>query len=146
MSTTPSQILLLFSFCSNSKPDYFSPTALEKNEMTIFEEAASNSFTPFSSHPGNVKCKSILCASADTETAGSPVNAIPELELPILDMRWVLILRWAPRDLTEIKRRKKKTKKPPSAFTPIKLVQTMAWDLPSLTEAHQGPISCLWGN
>lgn len=62
MSTTPSQILLLFSFYSNSKPDYFSSTDLEKNEMTIFEEAASSSFPPFSSHPGNVKCKSILSA------------------------------------------------------------------------------------
>lgn len=90
MSTTPSQIPL-FSFYSNSKPDYFSSTALEKNEMTIYEEAASISLAPFSSHPGNVKCKSILFTSADT--VGSPVNTISVLELPILDMRWVLILR-----------------------------------------------------
>lgn len=61
--------------------------------MTIFEEAARTSFPPFSSHPGNVKCKYILSASADTETVGSPINTIAELELAILDTRWVLILR-----------------------------------------------------
>lgn len=61
--------------------------------MTIFEEAAGTPFPPFSSHPGNVKCKSILSAAADTETVGSPINTISELELPILDTRWVLILR-----------------------------------------------------
>lgn len=48
---------------------------------------------PFCSYPGNVKCKSILSASEDTETLGSPINTNPELELPILDMRRVLVLR-----------------------------------------------------
>lgn len=59
--------------------------------MTIFEEAASSSFPPFSSHPGNVKCKSILSASADTETVGRPINNILRLKHPILDKRRDLI-------------------------------------------------------
>lgn len=92
MSTTPSQILLLFSFYSNSKPDYFSSTDLEKNEMTIFEEAASIVLFPLSVHTQAMSSVSLFFPPADTETVGSSINNIPGLKRPILDTRRDLIL------------------------------------------------------